>query len=63
MFSCLASRTGAGSYILSSLKQLSTTADFDAIDADVRDCQFGETLAGCRREDYRSQVMDDLHPY
>merc|ERR1711962_1170404 len=41
---------GPGSYILSSLKQVTTSDNFDVMDASVRKCQFEQSWARCKRE-------------
>ena len=49
-------RRGGGSYILSSLKSVSSSAEFDEMGESVRRCQFEQSWAECRRRLYREQV-------
>ena len=46
-----------GSYILSSLKSVSSSEEFDEMGESVRKCQFEQSWAECRRRLYREQVF------
>lgn len=47
---------GPGSYSLSSLKQVTTSKNFDTMDASVRRCQFQQNWAQCKSEANRKQA-------
>ena len=49
-------RRGAGNYILSSLKSVSSSEEFDAMGENVRKCQFEQSWSECRRRLFREQV-------
>ena len=46
-----------GSYILSSLKSVSSSEEFNEMGESVRKCQFEQSWAECRRRLYREQVF------
>ena len=49
-------RRGSGNYILSSLKSVSSSEEFDAMGENVRKCQFEQSWSECRRRLFREQV-------
>ena len=53
-------RRGAGNYILSSLKSVSSSEEFDAMGENVRKCQFEQSWSECRRRLFREQVSFSL---
>ena len=50
-------RYGPGSYILSSVKNLFTSEDFDTLDPQIQNCQFEQTWADCWKEKFIEQVI------
>ena len=50
-------RRGPGNYILSSLKSVSSSEEFDEMSESVRKCQFEQNWAECRRSLFREQVF------
>ena len=50
-------RRGPGNYILSSLKSVSSSEEFDEMAESVRKCQFEQNWAECRRRLFKEQVF------
>ena len=58
--SFMVSRRGPGTYSWSSLKQMTTTEAFDAMDASVRQCQFDQTWVQCNAAKHRQEVFSNF---